>query len=193
MHFATRAIHASQPSDPSTGALIAPIYQTSTFEQESPGVHLGFDYSRTHNPTRARLEAVLAELEGVNLCDPGVSAALHARRRCRGAQRHEVSRRSFRSDPRGGARKGRRGVRADQIPAKRDRRSAGAAGLLVDAARSQDAGAARLASRRECGAHRRRARRPSPRASCVLPRPRHAPRTRRGAPPNERVRRDAVV
>lgn len=65
MHFATRAIHALQPSDPSTGALIAPIYQTSTFEQESPGVNLGFDYSRTNNPTRARLEAVLAELEGV--------------------------------------------------------------------------------------------------------------------------------
>ena len=68
MHFATRAIHASQPSDPSTGALIAPIYQTSTFEQESPGVNLGFDYSRTNNPTRARLEAVLAELEGVDHC-----------------------------------------------------------------------------------------------------------------------------
>lgn len=68
MHFATRAIHASQPSDPLTGALIAPIYQTSTFEQESPGVTLGFDYSRTNNPTRARLEEVLAELEGVSHC-----------------------------------------------------------------------------------------------------------------------------
>ena len=68
MHFATRAIHASQPSDPSTGALIAPIYQTSTFEQESPGVNLGFDYSRTNNPTRARLEEVLADLEGVSHC-----------------------------------------------------------------------------------------------------------------------------
>lgn len=65
MHFATRAIHAAQPSDPATGALIAPIYQTSTFEQESPGVNRGFDYARTNNPTRQRLEAVLAELEGV--------------------------------------------------------------------------------------------------------------------------------
>jgi cystathionine beta-lyase/cystathionine gamma-synthase len=65
MHFATRAIHAAQPSDPSTGALIAPIYQTSTFEQDSPGVNLGFDYSRTNNPTRQRLEDVLADLEGV--------------------------------------------------------------------------------------------------------------------------------
>lgn len=64
MHFATRAIHASQPSDPSTGALVAPIYQTSTFEQESPGLNRGFDYSRTNNPTRQRLEAVLADLEG---------------------------------------------------------------------------------------------------------------------------------
>jgi len=65
MHFSTRAIHAAQPSDPATGALIAPIYQTSTFEQESPGVNRGFDYARTNNPTRQRLEAVLAELEGV--------------------------------------------------------------------------------------------------------------------------------
>ena len=80
VHFATRAIHASQPSDPSTGALIAPIYQTSTFEQESPGVNLGFDYSRTNNPTRARLEAVLAELEGVSHCAVFASglAAEHA-------------------------------------------------------------------------------------------------------------------
>ena len=58
MHFATRAIHAAQPSDPATGALIAPIYQTSTFEQDAPGVNLGFDYSRTNNPTRQRLEQV---------------------------------------------------------------------------------------------------------------------------------------
>jgi len=64
VHFATRAIHASQPSDPSTGALVAPIFQTSTFEQENPGLNRGFDYSRTNNPTRQRLEAVLADLEG---------------------------------------------------------------------------------------------------------------------------------
>jgi len=80
VHFATRAIHAAQPSDPSTGALIAPIYQTSTFEQEAPGVNLGFDYSRTNNPTRARLEEVLAELEGVRHCAVFASglAAEHA-------------------------------------------------------------------------------------------------------------------
>jgi len=80
MHFATRAIHGSQPSDPLTGALIAPIYQTSTFEQESPGVNLGFDYSRTNNPTRQRLEAVIAELEGVEHCAVFASglAAEHA-------------------------------------------------------------------------------------------------------------------
>jgi len=63
VHFATRAIHASQPSDPSTGALVAPLFQTSTFEQEAPGLNKGFDYSRTNNPTRQRLEAVLADLE----------------------------------------------------------------------------------------------------------------------------------
>ena len=80
MHFATRAIHSAQPSDPSTGALIAPIYQTSTYEQESPGVNLGFDYSRTNNPTRQRLEEVLADLEGVTHCAVFASglAAEHA-------------------------------------------------------------------------------------------------------------------
>jgi cystathionine beta-lyase/cystathionine gamma-synthase len=80
MHFATRAIHSAQPSDPATGALIAPIYQTSTYEQESPGVNLGFDYSRTNNPTRQRLEQVLADLEGVPHCAVFASglAAEHA-------------------------------------------------------------------------------------------------------------------
>jgi cystathionine beta-lyase/cystathionine gamma-synthase len=65
MEFSTRTIHAAQPSEPGTGALIAPIFQTSTFEQDAPGENKGFDYSRTNNPTRARLEAVLADLEGV--------------------------------------------------------------------------------------------------------------------------------
>ena len=65
MEFATRTIHAGGPSEPGTGSLIAPIFQTSTFEQTAPGEHRGFDYSRTNNPTRARLEAVLADLEGV--------------------------------------------------------------------------------------------------------------------------------
>ena len=65
MEFSTRTIHAGQPSEPGTGSLIAPIFQTSTYEQEAPGQHRGFDYSRTNNPTRARLEDVLADLEGV--------------------------------------------------------------------------------------------------------------------------------
>jgi len=68
MEFATKTIHAGQPSEPETGALIAPIFQTSTYEQEAPGVNRGFDYSRTNNPTRARLETVLAALEGVDYC-----------------------------------------------------------------------------------------------------------------------------
>jgi cystathionine beta-lyase/cystathionine gamma-synthase len=66
MEFSTKTIHAGQPSEPGTGSLIAPIFQTSTYEQEAPGCHRGFDYSRTNNPTRARLEAVLADLEGVD-------------------------------------------------------------------------------------------------------------------------------
>jgi cystathionine beta-lyase/cystathionine gamma-synthase len=65
MKFATRTIHAGQPSEPETGALVAPIFQTSTYEQEAPGQDKGFSYSRTNNPTRQRLETVLAELEGV--------------------------------------------------------------------------------------------------------------------------------
>ncbi|MBI3270707.1 MAG: cystathionine gamma-synthase [Planctomycetes bacterium] len=64
MRFNTRAIHAGQPPDPSTGAIMTPIYQTSTYVQEAPGKHKGYDYSRTANPTRAALEANLAALEG---------------------------------------------------------------------------------------------------------------------------------
>ena len=68
MRFATKTIHAAQPSEPETGALVAPIFQTSTYEQDAPAVHRGFDYSRTNNPTRKRLEDVLADLEGVRHC-----------------------------------------------------------------------------------------------------------------------------
>jgi len=66
MKFATKTIHAAQPSEPETGALVPPIFQTSTYEQEAPGCDKGFNYSRTNNPTRERLEHVLAELEGVS-------------------------------------------------------------------------------------------------------------------------------
>ncbi|MFT5422840.1 MAG: cystathionine gamma-lyase [Phycisphaerales bacterium] len=63
--FATRAIHAGQEPDPTTGAIMTPIYQTSTYVQKSPGVIVGeYDYSRAANPTRAALEANLASLEG---------------------------------------------------------------------------------------------------------------------------------
>ena len=62
--FGTRAIHAGQKPDPTTGAVMTPIYYTSTYAQEAPGVHKGFEYSRTHNLTRFALEANLASLEG---------------------------------------------------------------------------------------------------------------------------------
>jgi len=62
--FGTRVIHAGRTTDPSTGALMPPIYANSTYEQESPGVHKGFDYGRSHNPTRFALERRLADLEG---------------------------------------------------------------------------------------------------------------------------------
>lgn len=62
--FATRAIHAGQAPDPTTGAIMTPVYMTSTYVQESPGVHKGWEYSRTHNPTRKAYENCLANLEG---------------------------------------------------------------------------------------------------------------------------------
>ncbi|MCK6597217.1 MAG: cystathionine gamma-synthase [Bdellovibrionaceae bacterium] len=61
--FATRAIHAGQEPDPSTGAIMTPVYLTSTYVQESPGVHKGWEYSRTHNPTRKAYENCIANLE----------------------------------------------------------------------------------------------------------------------------------
>ncbi len=62
--FATRAIHAGQSPDPTTGAVVTPIYATSTYVQSSPGVHQGFEYSRSQNPTRFAYERCVADLEG---------------------------------------------------------------------------------------------------------------------------------
>src|ERR1700744_3201876 len=62
-HFATRAIHAGQSPDPTTGAIMTPIYATSTYVQSSPGVHKGFEYSRSQNPTRFAYERCVADLE----------------------------------------------------------------------------------------------------------------------------------
>ncbi|WP_174299660.1 PLP-dependent aspartate aminotransferase family protein [Caulobacter sp. S45] len=62
--FATRAVHGGQRHDPSTGAVMTPIYATSTYAQASPGVHQGFEYSRSHNPTRFAFERAVADLEG---------------------------------------------------------------------------------------------------------------------------------
>ncbi|MEM6818571.1 MAG: cystathionine gamma-synthase [Pseudomonadota bacterium] len=61
--FGTRVIHAGQAPDPSTGAIMPPIYATSTYVQSSPGVHQGFEYSRSHNPTRFAFERCIADLE----------------------------------------------------------------------------------------------------------------------------------
>jgi cystathionine gamma-lyase len=62
--LATRAIHAGQEPDPTTGAIMPPIYQTSTYVQESPGKHKGYEYSRSQNPTRMAYERCIADLEG---------------------------------------------------------------------------------------------------------------------------------
>src|SRR5262249_901769 len=62
--FSTRAIHAGQDADPATGATVVPIYATSTYTQEAPGRHKGYEYSRSGNPARTALETCLAALEG---------------------------------------------------------------------------------------------------------------------------------
>ncbi|HRD69603.1 MAG TPA: PLP-dependent aspartate aminotransferase family protein [Legionella sp.] len=62
-HFDTRAIHAGQEPCPTTGAVMTPIYATSTYRQKAPGEHQGYEYSRTHNPTRSAYEACIASLE----------------------------------------------------------------------------------------------------------------------------------
>ncbi|MFP4321047.1 MAG: PLP-dependent transferase, partial [Anaerolineales bacterium] len=62
-HIETRAVHAGVVPDPETGAIMTPIYQTSTYVQAAPGAHKGYEYSRTDNPTRTALQAALASLE----------------------------------------------------------------------------------------------------------------------------------
>jgi len=69
--FETLAIHAGQDPDPTTGAAVVPIYATSTYVQEAPGVHTGYEYSRTDNPTRTALQTQVAALEGVGSGDEG--------------------------------------------------------------------------------------------------------------------------
>src|SRR5712692_3209789 len=67
--FSTLSIHAGQDADPATGATVVPIYATSTYTQEAPGRHKGYEYSRSGNPTRTALETCLAALEGGDLPD----------------------------------------------------------------------------------------------------------------------------
>jgi cystathionine gamma-lyase len=68
MKFETRVIHVGGEPDPTTGAIMPPIYQTSTYVQSSPGEHKGYEYTRSHNPTRTRLEECLASLENAKHC-----------------------------------------------------------------------------------------------------------------------------
>src|SRR5215216_1137034 len=64
MDFETRAIHEGQEPDPATGSVTVPIYQTSTFAQDAVGIHKGYEYARSGNPTRTALETALAALDG---------------------------------------------------------------------------------------------------------------------------------
>lgn len=78
LHFETLAIHAGQPHDPATGAVMTPIYQTSTYVQDAVGAHKGYEYARTGNPTRTALERCLAALENAahGLCFSSGMAAI---------------------------------------------------------------------------------------------------------------------
>jgi len=80
MKFGTKAIHAGVEPDPTTGAVMTPIYQTSTYAQEAPGIHKGFEYARTQNPTRTALEKNLAALENghAGVCFASGLAAMDA-------------------------------------------------------------------------------------------------------------------
>lgn len=80
MKFNTKTIHAGVHPDPATGAIMTPIYQTSTYAQTAPGEHKGYEYSRTHNPTRTQLQDNLAALEQANhgLCFSSGMAAIDA-------------------------------------------------------------------------------------------------------------------
>ena len=68
MKFNTKAIHGGQILDPAYGSVMTPIYQTSTYAQTSPGKHKGYEYSRTHNPTRTNFERSIASLENTKSC-----------------------------------------------------------------------------------------------------------------------------
>jgi cystathionine gamma-lyase len=91
--FGTRAIHGGQEPDPSTGAIMTPIFQTSTYVQAGPGEHQGYEYSRTLNPTRAALEANMAAIEGGKhgLCFGSGCAATSAVIMCLSAGDHVVA------------------------------------------------------------------------------------------------------
>src|SRR5512134_657018 len=80
LHLETLAIHAGQSPDPTTGAIMTPVYLTSTYVQDGPGVHKGYEYSRTQNPTRHALQDCLAALEGARhgLCFASGLAATDA-------------------------------------------------------------------------------------------------------------------
>ncbi|HXR79647.1 MAG TPA: PLP-dependent transferase, partial [Saprospiraceae bacterium] len=78
--FGTRAVHAGVEPDPTSGAIMTPIYQTSTYVQAAAGDHKGYEYARTHNPTRDALQASLAALEGgkYGICYSSGLAAMDA-------------------------------------------------------------------------------------------------------------------
>ena len=82
--FDTRCIHAGQEPDPTTGAVMMPIYATSTYAQESPGVHKGYEYARSQNPTRMAFERCIADLEGGQAGFVDVQVR-RVERHCRGA------------------------------------------------------------------------------------------------------------
>ncbi len=75
MKFNTKTIHGGQEHDKAYGSVMPPIYQTSTYAQSTPGGHKGYEYSRTHNPTRNALEKSFASIENISVVGPGIGSA----------------------------------------------------------------------------------------------------------------------
>jgi cystathionine gamma-lyase len=96
LDFATRCIHAGQSPDPTTGAVMMPIYTTSTYVQSSPGVHKGYEYARSQNPTRMAFERCIADLEGApGVCLVRACGDLDLARMPRSRRAHHRGRRSL--------------------------------------------------------------------------------------------------
>src|SRR5207237_487692 len=205
--FATRAVHAGKIADPLAGAVMTPIYQTSTYVQDGLGRHKGYEYARTRNPTREALERNVAALEGGRHGFAFASglAAVDGVLKLLAAGDHVVSG----DNVYGGTHRqttliwsrvglefsfvtasDTRNVAAARVHPERVGRGARTVRLLARGARHQDAGAAHATARRQRPPHRGVAHKASQGRAGLLSGTAVASPARAGVPANERVRRD---